>query len=382
MEGGGLIRRWGAAPDSLPAGVILETGSEAVEELIAAEMAGLLVEVVPAWLRLLEVEVVSVGLVSLEEVEGAGTSSGLRRAAWMFEGAETELMWSQDDGRMVSRAVEEEEVVGGREAGTTVEDGGTGTSSCETEAVLVSLGIVLESGVSEVLEAAEVVSPASGPGRAESDVLVGGEEAAAVTETSASLPASGAASVVSTSFSSGKVAFAGRSVGGVETGLRLLGSEAVSRVATEGVFVSEVGVMDSEEVVGGSAVVSVVLGTEALFSLTASSAGVVAASVVHISVSTVLEGETVTLAASGTESEIVGTVEAAAAEGSGAAGADGAVVGLSLEGVFVSASCICASSFSGVLRPDVVGGGPGLRTGFGGRAGFPAASCADTLTRI
>lgn len=226
-----------------------------------------------------------------------------------------------------------------------------------------------------------MVSPPSGPVRAESDVLVGGEEAAAVTETSASSSASGAASVATTLFSSGKLPFTDISVGVVETGLCLLGSEAVSRVVTEGVFISEV-VMDSEVVVGGSAVVLVGLGTEALLSLTASSVGVVAASVVHISVSTVLEGETVTLAASGTESEIVGTVEVVAAAGSGAAGADGAVVGLSLVGVFVSASCICASSFSGVLRPDVVGGGPGLSTGFGRRAGFPAASCADTLTRI
>lgn len=98
-------------------------------------------EVVSAWFKLVAVEVVSVGLVSLEEVEGAGILSGLRRAAWMFEGGETELVWTGDDGVMVSEIVEEEEVVGGREAGTTVEDVRTETSSCETEAVMVSLGM-------------------------------------------------------------------------------------------------------------------------------------------------------------------------------------------------------------------------------------------------
>lgn len=51
-------------------------------------------------------------------------------------------------------------------------------------------------------------------------------------------------------------------------------------------------------------------------------------------------------------------------------------------GVLTSPSSIWDSSFSGVLRPDVVGGGPGLRTGFGSKAGFPADSCADTLGRI
>lgn len=118
--------------------------------------------------------------------------------------------------------------------------------------------------------------------------------------------------------------------------------------------------------------------------------GVVAAAVgltesVHISVlegGTVLEGEIVKLVESGTEFEIVGKVGVVVAVRAGAAGADGAAVGLSLVGVFVSPSCIWASSFSGVLRPDVVGGGPGLRTGFGSKAGFPADSCADTLGRI
>lgn len=50
-----------------------------------------------------------------------------------------------------------------------------------------------------------------------------------------------------------------------------------------------------------------------------------------------------------------------------------------LVGVFGSPSAIWPSSFSGVLRPDVVAGGAGLITGFGSRGGFPADSCADTL---
>lgn len=91
---------------------------------------------------------------------------------------------------------------------------------------------------------------------------------------------------------------------------------------------------------------------------------------VHISVSeggTVL-GEGFNL---GTEVEIVLTE-----------GGVWAAVRLGLVGVFVSPSSIWDSSFSGVLRPDVVGGGPGLITGFGSKAGFPADSCADTLGRI
>lgn len=142
--------------------------------------------------------------------------------------------------------------------------------------------------------------------------------------------------------------------------------------------------------VGSSAVETLVSGIEALLSSTAPFVGVVAAAVgltesVHISVSegvTVLEGETVKSVESGTEFEIVGTVGVVVSVRAGAAGADGAAAGLTLVGVFVSASCIWASSFSGVLRPDVVGGGPGLITGFGSKAGFPAASCADTLARI
>lgn len=60
-------------------------------------------------------------------------------------------------------------------------------------------------------------------------------------------------------------------------------------------------------------------------------------------------------------------------EAEGAGGPD-------LLGVDGSASCILASSFSGVLRPDVGGGAvAGLMTGLGGKAGFPADSCADAL---
>lgn len=80
LEDVGLVRRCGAAPGSLPLGGILEAGSEAVEEQIAAETAELLVEVVSAWFKLVAVEVVSVGFVSLEEVEGTETSSEQRTA--------------------------------------------------------------------------------------------------------------------------------------------------------------------------------------------------------------------------------------------------------------------------------------------------------------
>lgn len=186
-----------------------------------------------------------------------------------------------------------------------------------------------------------------------------------------------------------------------------MAAETVSMVVMEGVVIvveCEVTERDSEEVtvrvmggsvcvvvlvrvvgklvVGNSVVVALASGIEGLSS--ASFVGVVAAVVeltesVHISVSeggTVLEGEIVKSV------EIVGTEGVVVAMRAGAAGVDGAALGLSLVGVFVSPSCIWASSFSGVLRPDVVGGGPGLRTGFGSKAGFPADSCADTLGRI
>lgn len=84
----------------------------------------------------------------------------------------------------------------------------------------------------------------------------------------------------------------------------------------------------------------------------------------------------------GTAFEIVTSEAVVIAVSAGTAEVDADALGLGLEGVLVSRSWIWASSFSGVLRPDVVGGGPGLRTGFGSKAGFPADSCADTLGRI
>lgn len=157
------------------------------------------------------------------------------------------------------------------------------------------------------------------------------------------------------------------------------------------------GVVDSEEVegteivLGGSVVIVVLLGdvggsveeSPVLWIDILLSSGVLLVGVserVHTSVSagvTVLEGETVTQAESETEFEIVGGEGAVASVRAG-----GAEAGLSVADVLDSASCIWVSSFSGVLRPDVAGGRPGLTTGFGGRAGFPAASCADTLVRI
>lgn len=162
---------------------------------------------------------------------------------------------------------------------------------------------------------------------------------------------------------------------------------------TETVLVGSVGVVVLVRVVGMVAVSSLVivaLPSEALLSSSVVFVGVVATVVVstesvHISVSegvTVLEGEIVKVVESGIESEIVGTVGVVVEVRAAAAGRDKAAVGLSLVGVLVSPSCIWASSFSGVLRPDVVGGGPGLITGFGSKAGFPADSCADTLGRI
>lgn len=97
---------------------------------------------------------------------------------------------------------------------------------------------------------------------------------------------------------------------------------------------------------------------------------------------TALEGETVRLVETGTSFEIVTSETVAIAVSAGTAEVDADALGLSFVGVLVSPSWMWASSFSGVLRPDVVGGGPGLRTGFGSKAGFPADSCADTLGRI
>lgn len=164
--------------------------------------------------------------------------------------------------------------------------------------------------------------------------------------------------------------------------------EGPTTVAAELEVTARLGVTESEEVeaietvAGGSVGVVVVSGAPASPSHTVASVDAAAAAAgesVHMSASegvTGLEGETLKSVELGTESEVVGAVGALGAE---VAGGDGAAPGLSLVGVFVSASCIWASSFSGVLRPDVVGGGPGLITGFGSKAGFPAPSCADTL---
>lgn len=182
------------------------------------------------------------------------------------------------------------------------------------------------------------------------------EEAAVLTETSP--PAAERAP-----FGSREVASVGRFVAALETGLCWQGAEPVSRVGMEevvSVFEVEVteglGVVDSEVVgvtaavpggsngvemlviveVGASVTGELDLGTEAFLSLAIMLVGVVVTAAestksVHISVS-VLEEETVTLAESGTELEIVGTEEEVVA------GADGAAAILGLLGVFVSAS--------------------------------------------
>lgn len=129
-------------------------------------------------------------------------------------------------------------------------------------------------------------------------------------------------------------------------------------------------------VLGNSVAVALASGIEGLMLSSVSFVGAAAATVdltesVHISDwegGTVLEG----VFESGTE--IVSTEGGAVAQGAGAAGVAGAAVTLGLVVVLVSPSSISTSSFSGVLRPDVVGGGPGLRTGFGSKAGFPADS--------
>lgn len=235
----------------------------------------------------------------------------------------------------------------------------------------------------------------------------------------ASPPVAGVASTEKIAFGSGEVNSADRFVAVVEIGLSLVAAEALSKVVMEGMVIvvecdvtERLGVMDSAEetmrVVGGSVGVAVlvrvdgmlVVGNSVVVALASGIQGLMLSSVlfvgvvanvveltesVHISVSegaTVIEGEIIKSVESGTELEIVGTEGVVGAAGAGAAGVAGAALGLSLVGVFVSPSCIWANSFSGVLRPDVVGGGPGLRTGFGSKAGFPADSCADTLGRI
>lgn len=127
---------------------------------------------------------------------------------------------------------------------------------------------------------------------------------------------------------------------------------------------------------GNSLAVALASGIEGLMLSCVSFVGAATAKVdltesVHISDwegGTVLEG----VFESGTE--IVSKEGGAVAQGTGASGVAGAAVTLGLAVVLVSPSSISTSSFSGVLRPDVVGGGPGLRTGFGSKAGFPADS--------
>lgn len=324
------------------------------------------------------------------------------------------------DVGLVVVVVEEVELGGGR-----VEEVVMGASG-ETGVVMASLefgggDVVLVTDETKVAELVEVTemgsSPASVTGLVVSNLLVECEEAVMMTGITASPPASGGASTERIPFGSGKVDLVNKCVDAMETRFSLLGAETIFGVVTEGVVivveleVTEMfGVMEVEVtetvaggsvgaevlvrvvgtvVVGGSVVVA--SGIDGLLSSSVTFVGVVAAAVgltesVHISVlegGTVLEGEIVKLVESGTEFEIAGKVErVVVAVRAGAPGVHGAAVGLSLVGVFVSPSCIWASSFSGVLRPDVAGGGPGLITGFGSKAGFPADSCADTLGRI
>lgn len=367
----------GGAEIAGAAGVVLTLlgGSESVEsvELSAAVAAELLVEVVSACFKLVAVEVVPVGVVSLEEVEGTGMSVGIGMAERVMVEAETEFMQSVDVG-LVAVVMEEEgvELGGGRAAENRVEEVITGASG-ETAAVMVSLesdvvDVVsgtdeieltqlvvvtgVESSLAAVTELVVVVDKPDGV----SDMLVEGEEAVAMTEIAASPPAAGEASTERIPFGSGKVDLVDRFVDVVETELSLLGAETVSKVVMEVTVVElevteGLGVMDSEEVevtetvaggsvgvvvlgrvawkveVGSSVVVALASGTEVLLSGSVTFVSVVAAAVVltesvHISVSdgvTVLEGEIVKLAESGTEFEIVGTVGVVVAVEAGAA---------------------------------------------------------------
>lgn len=241
------------------------------------------------------------------------------------------------------------------------------------------------------------------------DTLVAGEEATVMTEM-----ASLSVTEKTTSLDSSPGNLAERPCDVAETGYSSVAAGRVSSILMEGAVTVEsevtegLGVMDLEGVtveevgssvgavvsevfaemlaVGNSVPLALASGTEGLMLRSVSIVDAVAAVValaesVHISVSegsTVLEGGF----ESGTEFEIVMTEGGVVAVGVRAAVASGAAAGLSLVGVFISPSSIWDSSFSGVLRPDVVGGGPGLRTGFGSKAGFPADSCADTLGRI
>lgn len=246
------------------------------------------------------------------------------------------------------------------------------------------------------------------------DMLVEGKEAAMVVEMEA-LSTAEAASMERESLSS--ETSADRIFDGVESRPSFLAAEAAFKVVTEGiVFVVDCevterpGVMHSVEatVRGTGASVGVVVpatvvgkllvgnlvarasassGMEGILLSSTSSGDILAALMesAHTFASsgvTVLEGEIVRLVETGTAFEIVTSETVVIAVSAGTAEVDADALGLNLVGVLVSPSWIWASSFSGVLRPDVVGGGPGLRTGFGSKAGFPADSCADTLGRI
>lgn len=110
----------------------MKTGSDPVMcgELIAAAPAELLVEVVSARFKLVAVEAVSVGFVSLEEVEGAE----MRASDWTVAGEEAESMWSVDGGLRVSSAV------GGRGAGVTGDVEVTGTPCVSAVVTAPELG--------------------------------------------------------------------------------------------------------------------------------------------------------------------------------------------------------------------------------------------------
>lgn len=99
----------------------MEAGSDPVMcgELIAAVRGELLVEVVSARFKLVAVEAVSVGLVSLEEVEGAEMGA----AGWVMAAEEAESVWSLDAGPRALAAA------GERGLGVTGEVVVMGTSS-------------------------------------------------------------------------------------------------------------------------------------------------------------------------------------------------------------------------------------------------------------
>lgn len=188
-----------------------------------------------------------------------------------------------------------------------------------------------------------------------------------------------------------RIRFSPTAAGGVSDTLMEV-AVTVEPDVTERLGVTDLGGVTVEEVggsvgaAGGSGPLALASGIGDLVLRSVSAVDAVAAGVglaesVHISVS---EGGTVLRGGfdPGAEFEIVVTEGGVVAGRVEAAVASAAAVGPGLVGVFVSASSIWDSSFSGVLRPDVVGAGPGLRTGFGSKAGFPADSCAEALGRI